>query len=101
MSSNGIRALGTDGFVRADGIAITADSIGYSSNNYVDSSEWMEFRANAYEIYLMNTHSALHMTQTEAILRRSWLASPYTNITADPSEIVTKQDLINLGLISA
>lgn len=93
--------IGADGFASADGVHILKDKISYTSNNYVDSTEWMEFVAGMDEIHLMNTHSALQMTKTNAYLWRTWLATPYTDSSASPSNLVTKQDLINLGLISA
>ena len=42
----------------------------------------------------------LRVTLTTAELIGSWKATPYTDTSAETSEIITKQDLINLGLIT-
>ena len=57
---------------------------------------------NQNRIELKNTNGEmLEITLTTAKLTGSWQASPYTDLSASVSEIVTKQDLINLGLITA
>jgi phage minor structural protein len=70
---------------------------GYVSFNagdlYDDDIESIQF------VSIENASSSLKVTPSDANLFGSWKATPYTNINGDPSEIVTKQDLISLGLI--
>lgn len=53
-----------------------------------------------HEVKIFNKKGqSLTVTPTTATLTGSWKATPYTG--GDLSEIVTKQDLVNLGLITA
>lgn len=47
-----------------------------------------------------NNGSVFLVNQNEMLLTGSWKATPYKNSENEPSEIVTKQDLIDLGLIN-
>lgn len=53
-----------------------------------------------HEVKIFNKNGqSLTVTPTTATLAGSWKATPYTG--GDLSEVVTKQDLVNLGLITA
>jgi hypothetical protein len=85
----------------------------YSSKIGSSPTEYVEFRfgestgvdfpgfTNPHKIRFDNSNGdSFEMLQGSAKLTGAWKSTPYTASDSSPSEIVTKQDLINLGLIN-
>lgn len=88
-------------------VSIGRDYISYSSSRGVKSVLFSagedyddDFEATQIVKIENLAGASLKVTPSDANLFGGWKATPYTNINGDPSEIVTKQDLLYLGLIS-
>lgn len=98
-------------------MALSNQVIGWSTNRYYALGCTVGFAAGALgtaveyddiSVKIYNTEedgytekSALVVKPNDAYLSGNWKATPYTDTSADESPIITKQDLINLGLVKA
>ena len=94
-------------------VGLFAGGIDFSSDRYYENEEgWIRLKigdslspnygGNPHKVELSNKNGQKFLLNLkDAQLIGAWKATPYKNPTKAISEIVTKQDLIDLGLITA
>lgn len=95
-SSNGCGVTLADSWLyfKSDTLGTGAGSVTFSAGDFLPSPI-----GDPHVVEIKNSNKdSMKVTPTSANLTGAWKATPYTG--GDSSEIVTKQDLINLGLIS-
>ena len=96
ISSKGCGVTLTDSW-----LYFASDVFGNNTGGNVKFSAGDMDESDPHVIEVSNSNGdSLKVTPSSANITGAWKATPYTDSEAQNSEIVTKQDLINLGLIS-